>query len=91
MAHQAVGIDRLHELVFSPSRGAVLANLMGLRKTVQVEVTWGLNFLLVYQQATSTKLNPMQQPQFDDVNQFKGRKPRLGATFLSAYASGVEP
>ncbi|CAA9957843.1 hypothetical protein PTMSG1_01423 [Pyrenophora teres f. maculata] len=73
MAHQAVGIDRLHELVFGPSGGAVLADLMGLVETVQVE------------------LSPVQRPELGDENQFKGRKPRLSATVLSAYAPGVEP
>ncbi|CAE7007094.1 hypothetical protein PTTW11_01497 [Pyrenophora teres f. teres] len=73
MAHQAVGIDRFQELVFGPSGGAVLADLMGLVETVQIE------------------LSPVQRPELGNENQFKGRKPRLSATVLSAYASGVEP
>jgi len=34
MAYQAVGIDRLYKLVFSPFCGAILADLIGLRKIV---------------------------------------------------------
>ncbi|EFQ93549.1 hypothetical protein PTT_09068 [Pyrenophora teres f. teres 0-1] len=47
--------------------------------------------MTIYQQATRTKLSPVQRPELGNENQFKGRKPRLSATVLSAYASGVEP
>ncbi|EFQ87384.1 hypothetical protein PTT_17144 [Pyrenophora teres f. teres 0-1] len=57
MAHQAVGIDRFQELVFGPSGGAVLADLMGLVDRLVIKQTRlnSLFDLLDYKQIKQTK------------------------------------
>jgi hypothetical protein len=71
-------------------RGSILGDQMGLGKTLQVLVTYSMNYVLVLEKHDK-KLQPDQRPSLDEYGQFKGRDPRVGATFLSAYPSGIEP
>ncbi|KAI8930727.1 hypothetical protein NX059_012335 [Plenodomus lindquistii] len=91
MAHQMVGIEEGHNRAFGAVRGFVLGDMMGLGKTVQINVTWFLNLILVFEMAEGKKIRPNQRPALDAKKKFKDRLPRVGATFLSAYSAGVEP
>ena len=92
MAHQAVGSNVIHALVFGPLKGCVEADHMGLGKTIQIICAFVLNLILTYEANNNGATLPANQSvRLDKDGLFKGRSPRVGATFLSAYSNGIEP
>ena len=91
MAHQVVGTDVIHDMNFGSRRGCVEQDYMGMGKTIQIIGAFFLNFILTFESHEGSTLPSTQRLRLDSDGLFKGRSPRIGATFLSAYSNGVEP
>lgn len=70
-------------------REAALGDAMGMGKTCQTLIAYLIDLYGVMQEQ-GVKM-PRDRIPLDNRGMFKGRKPWIGATFVSASPSGVEP